>query len=443
MRAVSFAVGVCLVIGCASAPRQLLPPPSEDDPAARAALVAGALDGHQAAFVLTWEGRRIGDARERFFAEPSAQGGYRFERIERVTVRRDDARASATTTITIDVDAALQARSVTVLRQSGGRVTRAEARRLSDDGWQVTVGRARPRLIDGAAVPATLVPLLVKAAGAQGRAFAGPVLVEGAALAAAELTIDVDPATRLAHARISTRAGELRSVTRLDAEGHVIEAGLEAALSSTRVDPSALDAPFDPPDLLGATALPVTGSATDDSQGLRLRVAGVAATPPVLAELPGQRVIAATDAGWEVEVSPTAWPQAGTGAWRDVATRVHRVARELPDDLAAVSLTLDETLAAGRGDCTAHAVVLEHDLRAQGYNARLVTGFVLEDGALRRHRWVVVQIGKRWVPVDPMFDEVPAQPTHIALAVHGSSPDELAFIDDVVFAPWRSATAHF
>jgi hypothetical protein len=40
-----------------------------------------------------------------------------------------------------------------------------------------------------------------------------------------------------------------------------------------------------------------------------------------------------------------------------------------------------------------------------------------------------------------MYDEAPASAAHVALAVHGSTLDELAFIDDVAFAGWDGAGA--
>jgi transglutaminase-like putative cysteine protease len=126
---------------------------------------------------------------------------------------------------------------------------------------------------------------------------------------------------------------------------------------------------------------------------------------------------------------------------REIRERTSFVAHTLVDDLGAFVLAPEEAMAAGRGDCTAHAIVLTKILEERGFPARLVTGYVLDEGALRRHRWVVVQVDGRWVPVDPMFDEVPAGPRHLALAVHGASPEELAFIDDVAFAGWTQASA--
>jgi transglutaminase-like putative cysteine protease len=443
----SIQVLVLLLAACSHGRVELAPPTSEDDPAARAALVASAMEGYRAAFVLTWNGRRIGEAREKFFAADDAEGGFRFERKERVIVRRGDATSVAHTTIVIDVDAAMIARRVVVERDAGGPPLEARATRMSDDGWSVQVGDAPARLADGAAVPSTLVPLYVAAGGNQGRVFDGPVLVEGANLATARLAVDVERGT--ARSRYLTAAGELRAVARLDAQNRLVEAGLGAALGSRRVEPAALDAPFEPPEIVDSAAIPVAGTSPAEASAtgargawsLRLTVSGVRVPPPALPEIPEQTVAMAPGGTWDVVVEPTAFPVAGTGPWRELRERTDWVAHALADDLRVATLSPAEALAAGRGDCTAHAVVLEEDLHARGYQTRLVTGFVVEDGALRRHRWVAVRIGKRWIPVDPMFDEVPARPTHIALAVHGASPDELAFIDDVVFAGWSSAIA--
>ena len=56
-------------------------------------------------------------------------------------------------------------------------------------------------------------------------------------------------------------------------------------------------------------------------------------------------------------------------------------------------------------------------------------------------RSTLVKLAREWVPVDPMFGEAPASPLHVALAVHGPTIDELAFVDDVAFAGWDGATA--
>lgn len=432
-----------LILGaCAATPggRGVAPPAYEDDPAARAGLLGAALDGYRAAFVLTWNGERIGEARERFYAAPDAEGGYRFERTERVVLRRAGAVSTAQTRISIDLDLAMSARRVRVDRDNGHGRVQAQATRNLDEGWRITYGASPPRLVDGAAVPSTLIPLLVAADGAPpGAAWQGPVLVEGAGLAHARLAVLIDADGRTAHAVYDTAAGPLRAEAVLDDRGFIAEAGVGAAVQSRRATEEELAADFTPPEVVDASAVTVAGAVPDAAGSLRLSISGVKAPPPILPELPDQAIALRPGGTWDVTVEPTPRPRRGTDD--DVRERTSWVSRRLADDLQVAALTPEEALAAGRGDCTAHALVLERELDDRGYDARLVTGFILDDGMLRRHRWVIVRVGADWLPVDPMFDEVPASPAHLALAIHGASPDELAFIDDVAFAGWSTATA--
>ncbi len=429
-----------LLASCAHPARPVLAPPEEvDDPAARPSR-ARALAGYRAAYRLSWAGQRIGDAREHLVADPRALGGYRFERRERVIVRRGGVATTASTTVLIDVDERLSARRVVVERSSGSSHSRGVAERLPGDGWRVTFGASKPRQVDGAAVPTTLVPLLVASAGAKpGRAFEGPILVEGAGLAVARLALDVTPDRRRTLARIKTAAGDLRAEARLDERGYLAAAGSASTLASERVaDETLLDAPFDAPEIVDSTAIAVRGVAAPGAR-LRLRIADVNAAPPRVPDLASQK-ITVDERGWDITLAAPPPPRAAE-LLVDLRERTRDVARLLEKDLGTVALDSGEALAAGRGDCTAHALVLAETLRARGYGTRLVTGFVLEDGALRRHRWVLVQVAGDWIPVDPMLGEVPASAAHLALAVHGTDLDELAFVDDVAFAGWDHARA--
>lgn len=443
---IRIAVGLVLC-ACAATPHHRLTPPSdEDDPAARAALLGNALDGYHAEYVLAWNGARIGEAREKFHVAEEADGGYRFERVERVVLRRGDATETARTIIRIDTDQALQARHVVVDRLSGPARVRAEAVRMSDQGWRVTYGSEPARLIDGAAVPSTLVPLLVGANGASpGVAFRSPVLVEGVGLAEAQLTITVSPDRATATADLRTATGALRSEARLDARGFLSEGGVGAPVSSRRVRDDELAADFTPPEIVDSSAVAIGGDApdVDGTAGMHLAIAGVKAPPPVLADLPWQTVALGPGGVWDVRVEPVPL-STGTDTYRETAEireRTDFVSRALKDDLGLAALTPDEALAAGAGDCTAHAVVLQAELERRGYETHLVTGYVIDDGALRRHRWVLVRVGHKLIPVDPMYDQVPASPAHVALAIHGGGADDLAFVDDVVFAGWTGARA--
>jgi len=172
---------------------------------------------------------------------------------------------------------------------------------------------------------------------------------------------------------------------------------------------------------------------------MRLRIHDVAGVPARLPDLAAQHVLVGATGDWDVDVDVTHAPRGAD--LTEVRELTHHVAQSLGDDLGVTALAPDEALAAGRGDCTAHAVVLAADLASRGYPARLVTGYLYAGGALRRHRWVLVQLSGGWVAVDPMLDEVPASPAHVALAVHGASLDELAFVDDVAFSGWAHARA--
>ncbi len=417
-----------LALAACAHERYVVSPPEEvDDPAAHLAFRAADLAGYQAAFRLTWNGERIGDARERFTRDGD---GWRFERNERVQVLRGGALATGRTRVTIHVDDLYVPRQIDVERETGPARATGRAVRLRDRSWEIVDGGTPPRIVDGAAVPSTLVPLLIAARG--GRGYDGPILVEGAGLASARVIVEV--AGRVARSRFVTAAGEIRSEARLDERGLVAGAGGSVGLASERVPAETLDAPFAPPELVSSSAVPVDGR-PGNGRELRLTITGVTAAPPQRLDF---QQVAASGGTWRVVVD-----EAAVTPPADVRERTHHVARTLGDDLGVAVLSSEEALAAGRGDCTAHAVVLARLLEERGYQARLVTGFVLEDGALRRHRWVTVRVGKTWVPLDPILDEAPASSRHLALAVHGAGMDELAFVDDVAFAGWEGARARF
>ncbi len=73
------------------------------------------------------------------------------------------------------------------------------------------------------------------------------------------------------------------------------------------------------------------------------------------------------------------------------------------------------------GDCKAHSVLLVALARAAGLPARPVSGLVeTGDGRFYYHQWAEIYAG-RWLPVDPVFNQVPADATHIKLNEGGLS----------------------
>ena len=82
-----------------------------------------------------------------------------------------------------------------------------------------------------------------------------------------------------------------------------------------------------------------------------------------------------------------------------------------------------EVLRTKIGDCNEHTVLYVAMARAAGIPARIAVGLVLVRGAFYYHAWPEVYIdeGRRgyWLPVDPTFNQFPADVTHLRLARGG------------------------
>jgi hypothetical protein len=87
----------------------------------------------------------------------------------------------------------------------------------------------------------------------------------------------------------------------------------------------------------------------------------------------------------------------------------------LPDALS----TLENRV----GDCNEHAVLLAALARAAGIPCRIEAGLVYLNGRFYYHAWNLVYLG-RWITVDAVFGQVPADVSHIRL-VTGSSDRQL------------------
>ena len=75
------------------------------------------------------------------------------------------------------------------------------------------------------------------------------------------------------------------------------------------------------------------------------------------------------------------------------------------------------------GDCNEHAVLTAALLRAVGIPAQIETGLVYLRGRFYYHAWNIAYIGK-WVTVDAVFNQMPADVTHIRL-VRGEGGEQL------------------
>lgn len=78
------------------------------------------------------------------------------------------------------------------------------------------------------------------------------------------------------------------------------------------------------------------------------------------------------------------------------------------------------------GDCNEHAVLMAAISRAAGIPAKIEAGLVYLNGRFYYHAWNLVYIG-RWVTVDPLFGQIPADVTHIRFS-SGDPKDQLALM---------------
>ena len=210
-------------------------------------------------------------------------------------------------------------------------------------------------------------------------------------------------------------------------------------------------------DMLAASAIvPVMGRHTinesRDVERLRLRLTGADLTSPDLQgegqtidgdliELidPQQLTAAPTPADLDRYLQPETFiesdaPEIRAAAERlvqgvtGVRARAERLTREvnaLVEKRPTVSLpSALEVLRTKVGDCNEHTVLLVAMARALGIPARINVGVAYVHGAFYYHAWPEVYLDEGqgrglWLPVDPTFNQFPADATHVRLARGG------------------------
>ncbi|MBA4394263.1 MAG: hypothetical protein C0407_12000, partial [Desulfobacca sp.] len=75
-----------------------------------------------------------------------------------------------------------------------------------------------------------------------------------------------------------------------------------------------------------------------------------------------------------------------------------------------------EVLRQREGDCNEHATLLLALLRAAGIPSRMALGITLLRDRFYYHAWVEAYLGRRWISLDPTFNQIPADVTHLKLA---------------------------
>jgi transglutaminase-like putative cysteine protease len=115
----------------------------------------------------------------------------------------------------------------------------------------------------------------------------------------------------------------------------------------------------------------------------------------------------------------------GVTGTRARAERLTREINSLIEKRPTVSLpSAREVLRTRVGDCNEHTVLFVAMARALGIPARINVGVVYVHGAFYYHAWPEVYIdeGKGrglWLPVDPTFNQFPADATHVRFARGG------------------------
>lgn len=75
-----------------------------------------------------------------------------------------------------------------------------------------------------------------------------------------------------------------------------------------------------------------------------------------------------------------------------------------------------EVLSRREGDCNEHATLLLALLRAAGIPSRMALGVTLLRDRFFYHAWVEAYLGRKWISLDPTFNQVPADISHLKLA---------------------------
>jgi hypothetical protein len=94
------------------------------------------------------------------------------------------------------------------------------------------------------------------------------------------------------------------------------------------------------------------------------------------------------------------------------------------DEMSLTAITALDVLRSKKGDCTEHTALFVSMARAVGLPARPVSGLMYAGdkmGAFGGHAWAEVALDGRWVAVDPTWNQIAVDATHIRLGVESQS----------------------
>ena len=121
-----------------------------------------------------------------------------------------------------------------------------------------------------------------------------------------------------------------------------------------------------------------------------------------------------------IEAQPRQIIRRERGPARAAALLMHWVHRSLqrttPDGGRAPSAV--KVLEHRSGDCNEFTTLYVALARAAGLPARTVSGLLYQRGRFYYHAWAEIYLNE-WIPVDPTFDQFPADAAHLRIAVGG------------------------
>jgi len=319
------------------------------------------------------------------------------------------------------------------------------------------------------ALPSTLRPRVLAENPPAGTRYTLPVFSPMTA-SREPLTIVVEGSERLRTrngivetTRIAEEHQSVRTRAWIDTAGDVVreEAALGFTLEREPREVALTGVDEKPVDLVIASGIPLTGELPDPRAltALTVRVSGEAA--PTIPEAPPRQTRSADLLRIRMEAMPSETPPPidpgadGGAASRalaaspfvesdDPAIRAEaaRIAGDATDPRAvarrlvawvheavakAPSVTVPsarEVLASRRGDCNEHAVLLAALARAAGIPARVIAGAVYANDGFYYHAWNELWLGA-WVSADAVFDQIPADATHVKL-IEGGLEQQMA-----------------
>ncbi len=430
------------------------PPPS----APQAPLAAGTTPERDEWFGIERDGKRVGRAHR---ASARTATGLRFTEDLLVSLIMLGVPQTVRTSLDAETDDRFALRRVRFTLASPATAFSATG---TSDGRRLTVtygadGRSSEATIlltEPVYLPVTLRARVLAGDTTPGTTYTVPVF-NPLALRNEPLTVKVDGRAALDGVDaivLTEEQHDLRARVWLTPDGSVLRE--EGSLGLTLVRESreaalAGDAALVPLDLVAASRIPVAGRIEDPRHmsRLTLRMQGAAAARVPL-DPPRQRVhgdllrvereplpehapLGAADAALAQYLAPTPFIEsddaaivatAGSivGSGRDATAAARALVAWVNEHLEqAPSVTVPsarEVLAARRGDCNEHAVLLAALARAAGIPARVVAGAMYLDGAFYYHAWTELWLGT-WVSADAVFRQLPTDATHVKLLEGG------------------------